>query len=1449
VLDSERDWLNAQIDEVAAASFVSVDIRSVLIRPILYSRWASRRLVSASMRDTAQYIEQRFAQFQEEEYDVKLVAFDEFVDNCLRLDRVLRQPIGHALLIGSAGVGKTVISRFVSWMNGFSIFQIKAHSKYSEKDFQEDLRSVMKRCGCNGERVSFIVDESNILSPSFLEMMNALLASGCIPGLFVGDDLSKLLQACRESVIVIGTSSAGDGELLAAFHDSVRRHLHVIFTMNPATAEFNGRSASSPALFNRCVINWIGNWSHKSFQQVCCELLKDTDMNLCKTDSIDNNEFKAIVAQTLVSNHQCALDASRLSCGTFAHFSPRQFSDVISQFMALFQEKRNELDARQLHLISGLTRLLETECALATLQGQLREKNDELIRHNTQAETTLADMLGRQQEAEGRRLAVEQLALEVKEKQAATELRKSSVESRLKEVEPAVLEAQSAVRSIKKAQLDELRVMASPPAAVKTSLEAICTLLYGAKSPTWDDIRKFIRRDDFISGILDFDAKDMLKDAKRLKSVRAYFDDSSFNFENVNRSSKACGPLVKWMESQVMFAEVLEQVEPLRGELSKLNMDIDTLSCHKEAALSELQQLQSTIASCKESYALLISSVQTTKVEIASVTDKLSRSTQLIQSLESERRRWQIQQESFAGEQHSLLGDSVVCACFCVYSGCFDQEQRAGLLLSWIANAERCGIAVSLSVQPFKYISTAAMRLQWTQKGLPSDDLCAENACIMERSLRPSLAIDPSDIAGTFVNSCLKSKDTSTAVMTTFNDASFVRQLENCLRFGTPLIISDVVTVDAILFPLLNREFRKTGGRCLVRLGHSEIDCSPSFSLLMVSRCSKPIIGPDISSRITLVNFTITQCILQSQIMSMVLKHQRPEVEQQLHQLDFFKSECRGRLVELEDKLLGTLSDCQGSLLDNDSVITALQTLKSQCLSIVNQLAGAEGAHAAAAATCAVITPLAHFTSVLFFELQRLRQLKPYYVMSLLCFTSTVRGVLLQQPKDLSNDAVKQYTLEVFKAITSDVLMWVLQDDRVVACFIIARAFSAFCDQPLPEDEQVFFFSSNSSLSEEDPSLSPVFGSSVAAAVGTLSKLSRFLRLKQHILDHVEEWRIFASSSTAPSESPSTSTATSVPTAWMPACLPTHTQLWLGTLVARCFSPRLTLNMTRQWLHAMFAIHMLERETPDVSRLLPEDSRVPLLLLSSAGFDMGARVAAAASSASCVPSLKASPSLPLRSFTMGSSDASGGSTQSLDKYIAAAAANGGWVLVTNVHLAATAVLALQKKVAGLKLHPSFRLILTAEISHADAINQSTFDCSKIAVFEAPRSLRDVFLGSLFCIQPFCAPKPIERARVLLHVAWLHSVVITRLQYFPDGWTRRYEFNETDLCSAARIAGSWIDRAFVGGCIRDHLPMDSLDWTAIATLIAETVMPQMKSRRLCCTLRVDALRLNRSTAAE
>lgn len=59
-----------------------------------------------------------------------------------------------------------------------------------------------------------------------------------------------------------------DEELYRWFIQRVQRNLHVVFTMNPASADFGNRAATSPALFNRCVVDWFGDWSAKALFQV-----------------------------------------------------------------------------------------------------------------------------------------------------------------------------------------------------------------------------------------------------------------------------------------------------------------------------------------------------------------------------------------------------------------------------------------------------------------------------------------------------------------------------------------------------------------------------------------------------------------------------------------------------------------------------------------------------------------------------------------------------------------------------------------------------------------------------------------------------------------------------------------------------------------------------------------------------------------------------------------------------------------------------------------------------------------------------------------------------------------------------------------------------------------------------------------------------------------------------
>ena len=145
------------------------------------------------------------------------------------------------------------------------------------ESFNADLRTVCKRAGCDGEKICFIFDESNALGSGFLEAMNALLASGEVPGLFEGDDYTALMNSFRDASNRSGMIADTEEELWRRFIGVVQRNLHVIFTMNPSGDEWKNRATTSPALFNRTVVNWMGSWSFHGMAEVGREFTMRTE--------------------------------------------------------------------------------------------------------------------------------------------------------------------------------------------------------------------------------------------------------------------------------------------------------------------------------------------------------------------------------------------------------------------------------------------------------------------------------------------------------------------------------------------------------------------------------------------------------------------------------------------------------------------------------------------------------------------------------------------------------------------------------------------------------------------------------------------------------------------------------------------------------------------------------------------------------------------------------------------------------------------------------------------------------------------------------------------------------------------------------------------------------------------------------------------------------------------
>lgn len=457
VLEEERSWTDQNVDIIALKHFPSLDPGSALQRPILYSNWLSKDYIPVDREDLREFTKARLKVFYEEELDVPLVLFNEVLDHVLRIDRIFRQQQGHVLLIGVSGAGKTTLSRFVAWMTGLSIFQIKVHNKYSASDFDEDLRHVLRRTGCRDEKICFILDESNVLDSSFLERMNTLLANGEVPGLFEGDEFSTLMTQCKEGSQRDGHMLDSNEELYKWFTQQVMKNLHVVFTMNPSSQGLKDRAATSPALFNRCVLNWFGDWSNQALFEVGREFTSKLDLDrplFAPPDFLSFHAFpdfplppthRQTIVNAFVFVHQTLHKANERLLkrgGRITTITPRHFLDFINHYVKLFHEKCSELEEEQLHLNVGLNKIRETVEQVEELQKSLAVKKAELAAKDEAANGKLKEMLKDQQEAERQKVQSQEIQSQLKVQEAAIREKQASVEADLAHVEPAVKEAE-----------------------------------------------------------------------------------------------------------------------------------------------------------------------------------------------------------------------------------------------------------------------------------------------------------------------------------------------------------------------------------------------------------------------------------------------------------------------------------------------------------------------------------------------------------------------------------------------------------------------------------------------------------------------------------------------------------------------------------------------------------------------------------------------------------------------------------------------------------------------------------------------------------------------------------------------------------------------------------------------------------------------------------------------
>jgi dynein heavy chain 1 len=535
-----------------------------------------------------------------------------------------------------------------------------------------------------------------------------------------------------------------------------------------------------------------------------------------------------------------------------------------------------------------------------------------------------------------------------------------------------------------------------------------------------------------------------------------------------------------------------------------------------------------------------------------------------------------------------------------------------------------------------------------------------------------------------------------------------------------------------------------------------------------------------------------------------VLKCERPDVEEKRLDLLKIQGEYQQRLRHLEKGLLQALNDVKGRILDDNSIIAKLENLKQEAGDINRKVQETDVIIKEVDMAINLYLSLSQSCSTIYFTMDVFNQIHTLYQYSLQYFLEIFNTVLTNNShlKDIKDSAQRLSIIstDLFYLTYYRLARGMLHNDRIVLALLLAKIYlKGFRNEQSIDTDFLYIISSPTLLV---PKLTAISGLTIEQtnAVLSLSKYPSFDNLKVRISNNCEfsKW--------LECERPETQ----VPELWADTSttLSDIGKAMKGLMVIKAFRPDHFVSMAEKFVSTVFGDEFLKQPEKllDLADIVETEikSMTPILMCSVPGFDASGRV----------EDLAAETNKQLVSIAIGSAE---GFTLA-EKTINTASKTGKWVLLKNVHLATHWLVQLEKKLHNLQVHPSFRIFLSMEIN--PKLPSNILRLGRVFVFEPPPGIKANLLRTMSVIPAQRMNKaPNERSRLYFLLAWLHAITQERLRYVPLGWSKFYEFNESDLRCALDTIDVWIDSVAMG---RTNLPPSKVPFDAIFTLMSDCV---------------------------